>query len=122
TKVDGRAVAALYRAIAPGAPESQRVIYESPIGRVVFEQVLDVSKTVALAAHNGNVEWSIPLAVIGLKPAKGMELLGDIGWLRGNGRQTVQRLYWNNFNTVTVSDLPTEARIEPAHWGIWKIE
>lgn len=38
-------------------------------------------------------EFSIPLSVLGLKPAPGLRLKGDIGVLRGNVFQTLQRVY-----------------------------
>ena len=51
-----------------------------------------------------------------------LEVLGDIGLLRGNGQETVQRAYWNNQSAQIVSDLPSEARLEPANWGLWRCE
>ncbi len=41
--------------------------------------------------------------------------------LRGNRSQTIQRQYWNNLNTAFVSDVPSEARLQPRNWGIWKL-
>ena len=42
-----------------------------------------------------------------------MESLGDLGVPRGQSGQTVQRIYWNNLDTLLVSDLPSEARLQP---------
>jgi hypothetical protein len=62
----------------------------------------------------------VPLSTLGLiiKPQK--SLLGDLGLLRGNGAQTIQRLYWNNLDTAIVSDIPSEARLQPGNWGLFK--
>lgn len=122
TRVEGRPRAVLYRPLAAGAPASEQVVYQSPIGKQSFDQVLDVSDAIALGGRGGDYEFSIPLERIGLKPEKGREILGDLGILRGQGGQTVQRIYWNNFDTLLVSDLPSEARLQPGRWGVWRFE
>jgi hypothetical protein len=121
TKAKGQTRATLYRAIVPGTPETQKVLFESPVGRVLFDEVRDVSSHVKLAQQGGNYEISVPLQLLGLKPEPGAQLLGDIGVLRGDGSQTLQRLYWNNLNTAIVSDIPSEARLQPVNWGLWRI-
>jgi len=65
----------------------------------------------------GNFEISIPLATLGLKPQPGQKLKGDIGILRGNGFQTVQRVYWSNKASGIVADVPSEAELTPKLWG-----
>lgn len=121
TQVNGQALATLYRAVVPDNTEEQKVIFESPIGKVAFDEVRDVSSSIRLTQNGGNYEISVPLAVLGLKPETGAEILGDIGVLRGNGSQTIQRQYWNNLNTAIVSDIPSEARLQPRNWGTWKL-
>jgi len=49
----------------------------------------------------------------------GMEMLGDVGVLKGDGMETTRRIYWNNKTKVMVSDVPTEAELTPRFWGIW---
>jgi hypothetical protein len=80
-------------------------------------EVVDVSAQVALARQGGSYEVSIPLRTLGLSPKDGTELRGDVGILRGDGTRTVQRLYWHNKATSTVSDVPTEAELTPQLWG-----
>ena len=121
TRVEGRP-ARSSSARVPGASPSEQVVYQSPIGKQTFDQVLDVSAEVYLADQEGNCEFSFPLSRLGLEPDKGREIVGDLGILRGQGGQTVQRTYWNNLDTLLVSDLPSEARLQPARWGIWKFE
>lgn len=65
-------------------------------------------------------ESLVPLGVLGLRPEKDVEILGDLGILRGDGAQTTRRIYWNNLDTGLVSDLPSEARLRPSNWGIWR--
>jgi len=62
----------------------------------------------------------VPLTVLGLAPAPGMRIKGDIGVLRGDGKQTIQRVYWTNKATAIVSDVPTEAELTPSLWGTWE--
>jgi hypothetical protein len=131
TRVKGKTVAMLYRQIAKGVSGSP-VQYTSPIKTVKFDSVSDVSDQVELAEGElvdpkekitaGIYELSIPLEVLGLKVQHGMKLRGDIGLLRGNGYQTLQRAYWSNKASGLVSDLPSEAELTPRLWGTWEIE
>src|SRR5581483_6473139 len=122
TRVKGQTKAMLYRAVVPGTAPENRVLFTSPVGKVFFDQVADVSDKVELAQSGGDFELSVPLAVLGLAPQSGQEWLGDLGLLRGDGAQTTQRVYWANHNTLIVSDIPSEARLQPSQWGIWKIK
>ena len=65
-------------------------------------------------------EVSVPLSTLGLKPADGQSIKADIGILRGNGFQTLQRVYWNNKATAITADVPSEAELTPALWGRWQ--
>jgi hypothetical protein len=40
----------------------------------------------------------------------------------GSQGRTKQRAYGSNRNTTIVSDLPSEAKLQPREWGVWKIE
>jgi hypothetical protein len=123
TMVKGKVAATLYRPVVPGTKESSRVLFDSPVGKVLIDSVTDVSAQVKLVVVGGNVELGIPLEVLGLTPPKvHSEWRGDLGLLRGDGTQTIQRLYWNNTDTMIVSDIPSEARFQPANWGIWTMQ
>ena len=119
TKAKGKPVAMLYRAVVPGTAEKDRVLFESPIGKVWFDRVDDVSGQLHLAQDGGNAEFSVPLSALSFSPKAGESVLADFGILRGDGAQTIQRIYWNNLNTSIVSDIPSEARLQPANWGLW---
>jgi len=119
-RTDGKPAATLYRAVAPGAPKADSVVFESPIGKVAFDQVRSIREQVQLAQSKGHFEFSVPLKVLGFQPAAGTEILADVGVLRGLEGRTVQRTYWSNKNTVLVSDLPSEARLYPDRWGVWR--
>jgi len=51
-----------------------------------------------------------------------MRIKADIGVLRGDGKQAIQRIYWANKATVMVSDVPTEAELTPRLWGAWMFD
>ena len=46
----------------------------------------------------------------------------DLGLLRGNGFETIQRAYWSNKATAITADVPSEAMLAPQLWGRWRIE
>ncbi len=96
--------------------------FSSPWRTVTIDEVRDVSDQVALAGVDGNFEMSVPLAVLGLKPSPGLAIRGDIGVLRGNGFQTLQRVYWRNKATAITSDVPSEAELTPGLWGEIRFE
>ncbi|MFQ5572587.1 MAG: hypothetical protein ACE5G0_23180, partial [Rhodothermales bacterium] len=98
-----------------GAP----MIYRSAIGEVRLESVADVSNSMQLAQNGGDYEFSVPLSVLGLVPTDAMTLTGDVGVLIGNGAETQARLYWSNKTATQVSDLPSEAGLDPRYWGTW---
>jgi hypothetical protein len=123
TRVNGRTRAVLYRMVAPGAPAVDAATFDSPIGRVKFDQVIDVSEQVFLTEDGtGGFQIEAPLALLGLNPEDGGRFLGDIGLLRGDGSWTSRRSYWNNQDTGMVSDVPNEARLRPGNWGVWELQ
>lgn len=106
-----------------GAGRGEAVEYTSPVGAVSFESVEDVSARVRLAQRAGHYELTVPLAVLGIaRPQEGTELRGDIGVLIGDGSDTHARLYWSNKATHMTTDIPTEAALQPRHWGTWRFE
>jgi hypothetical protein len=119
TKAKGKTLALLYRAVVSGAKEP--VPFSSPWRTITFDRVDDVSGDVELAGGaDGNYELSIPLEKLGLKPAAGDSIRGDIGLLRGDGAQTLHRVYWCNKATGITADVPSEAELTPRLWGTWE--
>jgi hypothetical protein len=130
TQNKGATRAFIYRAVVPGTKEP--VPFSSPWRTITIDQVEDVSVQVQLAAgvekdEKGKTkgafyEVSVPLSVLGLTPAEGQAIKADIGILRGNGFQTLQRVYWNNKATAITADVPSEAELTPALWGKWQFK
>lgn len=118
TRVKGRLQAVLYESMVPGTLPANRTAFSSPSQTVYFDRVRDVSQYVRLGEKAGDYEISIPLALLDLKPIPGMEIKGDVGILRGDGAETVARLYWANKAAGQTADLPSEALLNPSLWGI----
>ena len=129
TRIAGKTVAALFRANVPGTEKP--IMYNSPVSTVTIDRVDDVSGLVELAQgrRTGPVkaqsitwcdyELSIPLDALGLAPRPGMIVKADVGLLRGQGGDAVERVYWHNKATGVISDIPTEAKLTPNLWGEW---
>lgn len=120
TQVKGKTAALLYKPVVPGTPEKDRVPFSSPWRTIHFDKVEDVSDSVRLAGANGDYEISVPLALLGLKPGEERKIKADIGILRGDGFQTLQRVYWSNKATGITADVPSEAELIPSLWGEWE--
>jgi hypothetical protein len=118
TEVDGKPMAQLYRAVVPGT--KQPVPFSSPWRTITLDSVENVTAQVALAHQDGNYELSIPLSLLGLQPQAGLSINGDLGVLRGNGFQTLQRVYWSNKASGITADVPSEAELTPRLWGRWE--
>jgi hypothetical protein len=130
-RVGGKTKAMLYRQVVPGTSEPEPFI--SPVKRVTIDRIDDVSAAMQVTAsplcpapnsYADQVlyEFSVPLATLGLKPAPGMKLLGDLGVLRGNGIETAARVYWSNQTTTFVCDIPGEVELNPSLWGWLVVE
>ncbi len=118
TRVGDAVKALLYTQVVPGTPDDQKVPFSSPWRTISFDKVEDVSDQVQLADNgNGGYEISVPLAVIGIAPTKGMAISADIGVLRGDGASTTARSYWSNKATGITADVPSEAELQPGFWG-----
>ncbi len=123
TRANGKTAAVLYRPHVPGTTEPVKFVSNmGTLKTTLIDRVDDVSGQVALAGADGNYELSVPLSLLSLSPQAEQTLQGDIGLLRGNGFQTLQRVYWHNKATGLVSDLASEAELTPQLWGTWRFQ
>lgn len=121
SRVNGATVAMLYRPVAATAGLAP-VSYSSPLRTIRFDRVDNLSNRVALDVQRGGdgtvtYKVTVPLKLLDLNVSPGMTIAGDIGVLRGNGFETLQRAYWSNKAGGLVSDLPGEAELTPNLWG-----
>ncbi|MGG5541071.1 hypothetical protein P4G95_29875 [Burkholderia vietnamiensis] len=125
-RVQGKATAVLYRPVEPGSA-GKSATFSSPLRTIRFDEVTDVSDQLQLtqdvepSTTAGTKRFiyklSVPLKTLHLVAPPGTSLKGDIGVLRGNGTETLQRSYWSNKATGLVSDVPSEAELTPNLWG-----
>ena len=131
-KVNGKPTAVLYRPVDPLAKKADECVFESPIGKEVFASVKDITSELEFAEDGaGNYEFSVPLATVLRVEFKKLGkqdwhedktvILGDVGIIRGNGVQNVQRVCWNSLDTWMTSDIPSEARWRSLNWGVLKL-
>jgi len=83
-------------------------------------KVLDKAK---LSVQQGMLGYSVlltvPLSELGLDPAKDPQIKGITGVIFSDpsGTSRASRLYWHDKKTGLVSDVPSEARLDPRNWG-----
>ena len=118
TKKDGKVLAVLYRQKAAHA--GNRQTFASPIGQVTFDDVQDVSKDVEVGVSGSNYEFSVPLSVLGLQDPAGKTFRGDVGMVLSDGVHARARIYWHNKWDSMCADVPSEARLNPGYWGLFK--
>lgn len=118
TQRNGKLLAVLYRqkAQTPG----NRVTFASPVGEVIFDDVQDVSDQVQLVSNGGNYTFAVSLALVGLDPLKGKTYRGDVGMVLSDGMRARARVYWHNKADSMTADVPSEARLNPSQWGVFR--
>jgi hypothetical protein len=118
TRRNGKLLAVLYhqKSDKPG----NRVNFASPIGEVAFDDVEDVSDRVTLTADGGFYQFAVPLALLGLGPSPGKQYRGDVGLVLSDGTRAQARVYWHNKADAMTADVPSEARLNPSQWGLFR--
>ena len=136
-KVKGKPVAVLYKPVDAAAPPEAHREFSSPVGRFRMDRVeairsakvvFDIKKFHDVKKGVDGTYWimeaAVPWDVLGVKPpAAGSKLAGDMGFLESdeNGTQTVGRKYWSAKTQTVISDLPSEARLNPSLWGHFEV-
>jgi hypothetical protein len=115
TELRGEPLAVLYRPVVPGAKHPVQML------AAVIDDVrrLPECKPVITREKGAyTLKARIPLKALGLQTLPS-ELRGDVGVIYGDvtGRDRDQRLYYYNQDTAMISDLSTEATLEPGQWG-----
>jgi hypothetical protein len=117
----GKPVVVLYRPVADAkSPRifSSGVVKEYKIDSVL---ILEAARVEVKIEKNRRyvVEAALPLAALGVTPADGLTLRGDVGVTHGDktGTDTALRTWWNNQQTGLVNDEVFELKLEPKNWG-----
>lgn len=94
----------------------------------VVKRLASAAVTVSTGPRGYSVLITVPLADLGLDPAaqNAADLSGVVGVIfsDASGTNRASRLYWHDKATGLVSDVPSEARLDPKPWGRiqWKGE
>ena len=120
----GTPVCVLYDFRIPGHT-GQRVPFSSPWRTVWCDRVAILDSAVVKVSRRGNeftLEAAVPLKDIHLDPAALRETRGDVGRVYSDqtGSAAASRVYWSNKNTAIMSDLPSEAALQPNLWGLFR--
>ncbi len=126
--VGKRAVAVLYRPVAPGAPAAAAWTVSTPGGGTTAFDEVRLMET-ARVEYQPETPWAkawltaaLPLKELGLAFNGEMLLRMDWGILTTrDGFSTSGRRYWANQVAVGTSDEPTEARLMPNLWGMLRV-
>lgn len=87
-----------------------------------FDRIVRLENAVVKAVRTAGgyrLEAKIPLSAIGLSSADlaGKALKGDVGVIFHDGERREERLYHYNKKTAMLTDLTTEATLQPSEWG-----
>ena len=99
----------------------------SPVGSKRFDRVQPIAEPMIYTATNNGgyvISAAIPWTALGVKPASGLKLRGDIGFISSDssGKRNIARTYWANSDTGLVNDEPQESWLLPKQWGNWTLE
>ena len=117
----------LMKPVDKTAPPDRAYNYHSPVGDRRFDRVevlAEAQVAVKVDAQRYRVEAAVPLRAIGLRPAAGMAIRGEAGFVSSDaqGLANVARTYWSNEVTNLTNDMPSEAWLYPATWGEFRFE
>ncbi|MDQ3812760.1 MAG: hypothetical protein M3347_02270, partial [Armatimonadota bacterium] len=121
--IGGKNTAVYWQKTAPQQDNPQTyVVGNNATGASSFDVVRRVAsaKVTHKIGNNGySVLLTVPLAELGLDPAKTNEVKGVVGVIFSDpsGTNRASRLYWHDKATGLVSDVPSESRLNSAAWG-----
>jgi hypothetical protein len=121
---EGQPACVLYDFRVPGFGGA-RIPFSSP-WRTVWCDRAGLLPRAEIAVRRGNGEYTleaaVPLDAIHLDPLALGETRGDVGRVLSDqtGTRATSRVYWANKNTAIMSDLPSEAGLQPGLWGLFR--
>jgi len=127
---DGKLMATRYRYVTADEDKPNAFSVETASsGKDTLDDVApwnDLPMHAALEPDGYVVEAAVPWSALGVTPAAGLALAGDVGVIYGNegGTRNAIRYMWSDKSPeVSINnDIPSEIRIHPNQWGTWMLE
>lgn len=124
TELDGECKAILYRPVSDTKAPCLFDAFDGA-GRanaVMMDEVrfaTEVKTTLTRGEHGYMIEAQVPWKLLGGRPEDGSKFRIDFGVLFGDesGSKTIKRAYWHNKDTQIVTDIPSEAALQPGKWA-----
>ena len=114
----------LVLAYRPKSDVKKPAVFASPVSSVTLDYVAplpEVKAALAPAAGGYAAELAIPWSVLGIEPKAGLELPFDVQVILSDAGGSVNAFnaWWHSRSAESACtvDLPTEAKLYPAHWG-----
>ena len=119
---EGKPICVLYDYDVAGIDKGQP--FSSPWRTEWIDRVASIPEAkieITRAGQSYCLEAAVPLAVIHLDPHRLATTTGDVGRVLSDqtGSAAAARVYWANKNTNIMSDLPSEAALQPNMWGMF---
>jgi len=119
---EGKPICVLYDYDVPGIDKGQP--FSSPWRTEWIDRVASIPEATIAVVRTGQsycLEAAVPLAIIHLDPRRLGTTTGDVGRVLSDqtGSAAAARVYWSNRNTNILSDLPSEAALQPNMWGMF---
>jgi len=129
TELEGKMTAVLYRPVSGNKKPFVFDAFEGA-GRanaVKMDEVRpapEVEAAITRGTSGYIIMAAVPWSLLGTTPKAGDEGRMDFGVLFSDaeGTGTALRAYWENRDTQIVTDIPSEAGLKPANWGVSKLE
>lgn len=127
SQLNGKPVCVLMKPVDAAASPDIAYVYKSPVWEKKFArvQVLESAEVaVRVQKDRYTLEVAVPWSALNLKPAAGIKIRGDAGFISSdeNGTLNMARTYWSNKATNLTNDMPSEAWLQPGSWGEWIFE
>jgi hypothetical protein len=120
--MNGKPTAVLYEFVVTGIADAEKSKFVSPVGMYVVDEIKVLEK-VRVNIKKGTKSYSakiiIPWKELGLSEVPDGIIKGDVGVIMSDsaGTRNVARYYYYDQNSQVVSDLPSEAKVDPSQWG-----
>ncbi|MBC2601728.1 FlgD immunoglobulin-like domain containing protein [Puniceicoccus vermicola] len=122
--IDGKNTVIYWQKEAENPQNPMTYVVSNNPGNAQEFDVVKILKDAKVSVNQGMLGYSVllrvPLKDLGIDPSLDQDLTGIVGVIFSDpsGTNRVSRLYWHDKNTGMVSDVPSEAKLNPKNWGV----